>query len=136
MPLKQAFRKFDEKEIASASIAQVYGAELNDGRQVIVKIVRPGIEALIRRDIEVMLMLARMADRYWSEARRVKPIQIVREFETTILNELDLMREAANASELRRDFDASPDLYVPAVHWDYCRPPVMVMEASVISAKA
>ncbi len=128
MPLEEAFRHFDEKEIASASIAQVYGAELNDGQQVIVKIVRPGIEAQIRRDIEVMLMLAKMADRYWSEAKRIKPVQIVREFETTILNELDLMREAANASELRRDFDASPDLYVPSVYWDYCRPRVMVME--------
>ena len=128
MPIKQAFRQFDDKEIASASIAQVYGAELIDGQQVIVKIVRPGIELQIQRDIEVMMMLAKMADRYWSEAKRVKPIQIVQEFETTIMHELDLMREAANASELRRDFDGSADLYVPFVHWDYCRPRVMVME--------
>ena len=128
MPLEQAFRRFDDAEIASASIAQVYGAELHDGQQVIVKIVRPGIEALIQRDIEVMMMLARMANRYWSEARRIKPIQVVREFETTIMNELDLMREAANASELRRHFDGSPDLYVPRVHWDLCRTQVMVME--------
>jgi ubiquinone biosynthesis protein len=128
MPLQQAFRQFDEKELASASIAQVYGAELHDGQRVIVKIVRPGIEALIRRDIDVLMMLAQMADRYWSEASRVKPIQVVREFETTIMNELDLMREAANASELRRHFETSPDLYVPFVHWDYCRSKVMVME--------
>ena len=71
---------------------------------MVVKIVRPGIEQQIRQDIEVLMMLARMADRYWDEARRVKPIQIVREFETTILHELDLMREAANASTLRRQF--------------------------------
>lgn len=128
MSIKQAFKQFDEKEIASASIAQVYGAELHDGQQVIVKIVRPGIEAQIERDIEVLMMLARMADRYWSEARRVKPIQVVREFESTIMNELDLMREAANASELRRNFDGSADLYVPFVHWDYCRTRVLVME--------
>jgi ubiquinone biosynthesis protein len=128
MPLQQAFRHFDEKEIASASIAQVYGAELHDGQQVIVKIVRPGIEAEIRRDIDVLLMLATLADRYWSEASRIKPIQIVREFEATLVNELDLMREAANASELRRNFDGSADLYVPFVHWEYCRPKVMVME--------
>jgi len=128
MPIQQAFRQFDEDELASASIAQVYGAELHDGKQVIVKIVRPGIEALIRRDIDVLMMLAQMADRYWSEAIRIKPIQIVREFETTIMNELDLMREAANASELRRHFETSPDLYVPFVHWDYCRSKVMVME--------
>ena len=128
MPLEQAFKTFDEKEIASASIAQVYGAQLADGQDVVVKIVRPGIEQQIRQDIEVLMMLARMADRYWDEARRVKPIQIVREFETTILHELDLVREAANASTLRRNFEASADLYVPFVYWDYCRSRVMVME--------
>ena len=128
MPIEQAFKHFDDQQIASASIAQVYGAELHDGQQVIVKIVRPGIEAQIRKDIEVLMLLARMADRYWSEAKRIKPVQVVGEFETTILNELDLMREAANASELRRNFDGSADLYVPFVHWDYCRPKVMVME--------
>ena len=128
MPVDQAFKQFDNTQIASASIAQVYAAELHDGQQVIVKIVRPGIEAQIRKDIEVLLLLAKMADRYWGEARRIKPVQIVREFETTIFNELDLMREAANASELRRNFEASADLYVPFVHWDYCRPKVMVME--------
>ena len=128
MPLEKAFRQFDEHELASASIAQVYGAELHDGQRVIVKIVRPGIEAQIRKDIEVMTMLARMAERYWDEASRVKPLQVVREFETTIINELDLMREAANASELRRHFEGSPDLYVPFVHWDLCRERVLVME--------
>ncbi|MDH3636024.1 MAG: ubiquinone biosynthesis regulatory protein kinase UbiB [Gammaproteobacteria bacterium] len=128
MPLERAFGKFDEREIASASIAQVYGAQLPDGQDVVVKIVRPGIEQKIRQDIEVLMLLAKMADRYWQQARRVKPIQIVREFETTIFNELDLVREAANASELRRNFEDSPDLYVPSVHWDYCRSRVMVME--------
>jgi len=128
VPLEQAFGKFDEREIASASIAQVYGAQLPDGQDVVVKIVRPGIERQILQDIEVLMLLAKMADRYWQQARRVKPIQIVREFETTILNELDLVREAANASELRRHFEDSPDLYVPTVYWDYCRSRVMVME--------
>ena len=128
MSLQQAFRTFDENEIASASIAQVYGAQLPDGQKVVVKVVRPGIERKIRQDIEVLMMLARMADRYWDEAKRVKPIQIVREFETTILNELDLVREAANANQLRRNFEGSADLYVPQVHWDYCRSKVMVME--------
>ena len=128
MPLAQAFSAFDETEIASASIAQVYAARLPDGEDVVVKIVRPGIDRKIRQDIELLMLLAKMADRYWDEARRVKPIQIVREFETTILNELDLVREAANANELRRNFEDSADLYVPRVHWDYCRPRVMVME--------
>ena len=127
-PLEQAFRHFDPQELASASIAQVYSAELPDGEAVVVKIVRPGIEQRIRQDIEVLMMLAKMADRYWDEAPRIKPIQVVQEFETTILHELDLIREAANASELRRHFDNSPDLYVPQIHWDYCRPQVLVME--------
>ncbi len=128
MPLEQAFKSFDHNEIASASIAQVYAAELPDGQDVVVKIVRPGIERQIRNDIEVLMLLAKMANRYWTEARRVKPLEVVREFETTILNELDLVREAANASELRRNFEASPDLYVPRIHWDYCRSRVLVME--------
>ncbi len=128
VPPEQAFKTFDENEIASASIAQVYAAQLHDGQDVIVKIVRPGIEHKIRQDIEVLMLLAKMANRYWGEARRVKPIQIVHEFETTIYNELDLVREASNANELRRNFEGSPDLYVPFVHWDYCRSRVMVME--------
>lgn len=126
--IEDAFASFDEVELASASIAQVYAATLPDGEAVVVKIVRPGIEQQIRRDIEVMYLLARMADRYWPEAKRVKPLQVVHEFETTILNELDLVREAANASELRRNFEDSPDLYIPEVHWDYCRSKLLVVE--------
>lgn len=128
LPLEEAFESFDDQVLASASIAQVYGARLAGGEEVVVKVVRPGIKRRIQRDVEVMMLLARMADRYWQEARRVKPIQIVREFETTIYNELDLVREAANASQLRRNFENSNDLYVPAVHWDYCREKVLVME--------
>jgi len=128
LPLEEVFESFDDEVLASASIAQVYAARLAGGREVVVKIVRPGIERRIQRDIEVMMLLAKMADRYWREAKRVKPIQIVREFETTIYNELDLVREAANASQLRRNFEGSNDLYVPAVYWDYCHRKVMVME--------
>jgi len=127
-PLEQAFKSFDEKELASASIAQVYAARLPDGQDVVVKIVRPGIEAQIRRDIEVLILLATMADRYWDDAKRVKPLQIVREFERTIFNELDMVREAANASELRRHFEGSADLFVPQIYWDYCKPRVLVIE--------
>ena len=127
-PIDQIFRSFDENVLASASIAQVYNAELPDGQSVVVKIVRPNIEARIRRDTQLLMVLARLADRYWQEAKRVKPIQIVEEFEKTLLNELDLVREAANASELRRHFEGSNDLYVPRVYWDYCKTRVMVME--------
>ncbi len=127
-PIEQVFARFDDNVLASASIAQVYSAQLPDGDEVIVKVVRPDIEQGIRQDTQLLMVLARMADRYWPEAKRVKPIQIVREFEKTLLNELDLVREAANASQLRRDFEGSSDLYVPRVFWDYCKPGVMVME--------
>ncbi len=128
MPIEQAFSRFDEEVLASASIAQVYAATLCSGEDVVVKIVRPNIEARIRRDVDVLMLIAEMADRYWSEASRVKPIEIVHEFEKTIINELDLVREAANANELRRHFQGSADLYVPEVYWDYCKPRVMVIE--------
>ncbi len=127
-PIAECFSDFDRTPIASASIAQVYGATLFSGEEVVVKVVRPGIEQQIRRDIEVLKFIANMADRYWSEASRVKPKSVVAEFEKTLENELDLVREAANASELRRNFEGSPDLYVPRVYFDYCKPKVMVME--------
>ena len=127
-PIDALFSSFDEKVLASASIAQVYSAQMPAGEDVVVKIVRPNIEQRIRLDIQLLMVLARMADRYWQEAKRVKPIQIVREFEKTLLNELDLVREAANASELRRHFEGSSDLYVPRVFWEYCKPRVMVIE--------
>ncbi len=127
-PIDKVFKTFDENVLASASIAQVYQAELPEGQAVVVKIVRPNIEARIRQDIKLLIVLARLADRYWIEAKRVKPLQIVEEFEKTLMNELDLVREAANASELRRHFEGSKDLYVPQVYWDYCKTRVMVME--------
>jgi len=127
-PVTEAFQYFDENVLASASIAQVYNAQLPGGEDVVVKIVRPNIERRIRQDIQLLMVLAGLADRYWQEAKRVKPIQIVEEFEKTLLNELDLVREAANASELRRHFEGSNDLYVPQVYWDYCKTRVMVME--------
>lgn len=127
-PLHQAFLSFDDKVLASASIAQVHNAVLNDGTEVVVKIVRPDIEKAIRKDISLLKILARLANRYWGEARRVKPIKVVEEFEKTLFNELDLVREAANASELRRHFLNSDDLYVPEVYWDYSKPNILVIE--------
>ncbi|MEJ2310336.1 MAG: ubiquinone biosynthesis regulatory protein kinase UbiB [Gammaproteobacteria bacterium] len=122
------FLEFNEEPLASASIAQVHTAKLKDGSDVVVKVVRPGIEKTIRRDVDLLFTIARLADRYSSEARRLRPVEVVKEYETTIFDELDLMREAANASQLRRNFENSPLLYVPDIHWDYCRPNVMVME--------
>ncbi len=128
VPLDQAFLSFEENVLASASIAQVHGAVLKDGTDVVVKIVRPNIETIIRKDIALLKILARLANRYWRESKRVKPLKIVEEFEKTLINELDLVREAANASELRRHFLNSDDLYVPEVYWDYCKSNILVIE--------
>lgn len=127
-PLETLFRRFDTEPLAAASIAQVHAAELPDGREVIVKVLRPGMREVIARDIEVLYALARLADRYSSEGHRLRPLEVVREYEKTILDELDLMREAANATQLKRNFAGSRQLYVPDVYWDLCRTNVMVME--------
>ncbi len=127
-PLEAVFASFDEAPLAAASIAQVHAATLPDGREVVVKVLRPGVRAEIERDLEVMHLLARFARDYYGEARRLRPMEVVREYQKTILDELDLMREAANASQLRRNFEGSDLLYVPEVNWDLCRADVMVME--------
>ncbi|MGV6826882.1 MAG: ubiquinone biosynthesis regulatory protein kinase UbiB [bacterium] len=122
------YREFDEQPLASASIAQVHAARLNDGKDVVVKVVRPKISKVIRRDIQLLYTLARLAERYSSEARRLRPVEVVQEYEKTVFDELDLMREAANATQLRRNFLDSDMLYVPEVYWDYCANQVMTME--------
>ena len=127
-PIAAVFSEFDEKPLAAASIAQVHVARLADSREVVVKVLRPGMQEQIERDLEVLHSLAALADRYWGEARRLRPREIVAEYEKTILDELDLMREAANASQLKRNFAGSDLLYVPEIHWDYCRRNVLVME--------
>ncbi len=127
-PVGEVFATFDENPLAAATIAQVHVAQLKDGSEVVAKVVRPGIRALIERDIEVMYALAGLAERYWKEGHRLRPVEVVREYEKTILDELDLMREAANAAQLKRNFATSNLLYVPGIYWDLCRKNVMVME--------
>ena len=127
-PTGELFGSFDESPLAAASIAQVHAATLKDGREVVVKVLRPGMRQLIERDLEVLYALAGLAERYWPESKRLRPREVVEEYEKTILDELDLMREAANASQLKRNFGSSPLLHVPEVHWELCRRGVMVME--------
>jgi ubiquinone biosynthesis protein len=127
-PLTQVFEAFEETPLAAASIAQVHAARLPGGQEVVVKVLRPGMRAMIERDLEVLYALADLAHRYWREGRRLRPREIVAEYQKTVLDELDLMREAANASQLKRNFAGSELLYVPEVYWDYCRNDVMVME--------
>ena len=127
-PVAQLLGSFEESPLAAASIAQVHAATLVDGREVVVKVLRPGMREVIGRDLEVLHALAALAQRYWVDSRRLRPTEVVSDSRRTILNELDLMREAANASQLRRNFAGSTMLHVPEVHWDLCRREVMVME--------
>jgi ubiquinone biosynthesis protein len=127
-PLENLFAEFDETPLASASIAQVHVARLHEGREVILKVVRPNIRRVIERDISLMRLLADYAERYLPHGRRLKPSRVVREIEKTILDELDMLREAANASQLRRNFAGSTIVHVPEIFWRYTRPNVLVME--------
>ncbi len=127
-PIQEIFATFEATPLAAASIAQVHAATLKSGEEVVVKILRPGMHEMIERDLEVLGALAALADEYWEDARRLRPLELVSEYRKTILDELDLMREAGNAAQLKRNFAGSTLLYVPAVYWDYCRSNVMVME--------
>ncbi len=128
MPVGEALDAFDETPLASASIAQVHTARLKDGTDVVVKVLRPGIERTIREDIGILYTIARLAERYWKDGRRLRPVDVVREYEKTIFDELDLQREAANASQLRRNWVNSELLYIPEIYWDWTRQGVLVME--------
>ncbi|GAA6135564.1 ubiquinone biosynthesis regulatory protein kinase UbiB [Oceaniserpentilla sp. 4NH20-0058] len=122
------FSEFESEALASASIAQVHCAKLTSGEDVVIKVIRPNLETTINKDISVMMMAARLMQRYAKDGKRLRPVEVVEDYRHTIFGELDLMSEAANASQLRRNFADSPLLYIPEVHWDYCRPNVMVME--------
>ena len=122
------FSRFDPEPLAAASIAQVHSAALQDGTEVIVKVLRPGVRQLIERDLDVLFAIAALADRYWEYGKRLRPLEVVAEYEKTVINELDLMREGGNTAQLKRNFDGSDLLYVPEMYWDYCRPEVLVQE--------
>ncbi len=127
-PVDDVFKRFDVEPFAAASIAQVHTAQLPNGAEVIVKVLRPGVLEQIERDLDVLRMLAGLAARYWEHGKRLRPLEVVAEYERTIIDELDLMREAANTAQLKRNFQGSDMLYVPEVYWDYCRPEVLVQE--------
>jgi ubiquinone biosynthesis protein len=124
----EVFARFDVAPLASASIAQVHAAQLKSGEEVVVKVIRPNLRPIIRSDLAWLFLAARIAEKASADARRLRPVEVVSDYEKTIYDELDLLREAANASQLRRNFQDSPLLYVPQVHWDWCRPKVLVME--------
>jgi len=127
-PVDKVFASFDTQPLASASIAQVHPATLHDGREAVVKVVRPGIEKQLRKDIDLLKSIAGIAEKFLQGGARIQPLEVVREFEVVVFDELDMQREAANASMLRRNFQGSRDLYIPEVYWKWCKRRVMVME--------
>ncbi len=126
--LSEVFQSFEEQPVASASVAQVHFAVLPDGRHAAVKILRPGIKRVIEHDIALLKVAADLMEKLWSDGRRLKPKLVVNEFEKYLNDELDLSREAANASQLKRNFANSKLLLVPEMYWDFCSSEVMVME--------
>ena len=127
-PVDTVFRRFDREPVASASVAQVHYAELPDGTEVAVKILRPEIEKVIEHDIDLLETGALLLEKVWPGSRRLKSREVVIEFSKYLHDELDLMREAANCAQMRRNFKNSPLLVVPEVYWDWCGSRVMVME--------
>jgi len=126
--LETWFSEFNREPVASASVAQVHIGRLHDGTEVAVKVLRPDIVPVIERDLELLYLLARLAMRYVPDARRLRPVEVVDEFNKTIHDELDFRVESANASRLRANFEGSNLLYVPRVYWDLTRRTVMVLE--------
>ena len=133
-PVGEIFAEFDEVPLAAASVAQVHTARLkpqgpNDpGIEVVVKVLRPGVEALVERDIALLRALAEFAERWHPSGKRLRPRAVVAEYEKVIFDELDLMREGANCAQLRRNWLGSELIYHPLVFWDYTRPDVLVLE--------
>lgn len=126
-PIDALFARFEVQALASASIAQVHAATLHNGKEVVVKVLRPNVVAQVKQDVDLLYAIAHLAQ-YGKQSRRLRPVEVVREFEQTLENELDFMSEAANASQLRANFKDSDLLYVPEIYWEYTRSNVMVME--------
>src|SRR3990167_128392 len=126
--IDELYGTFNRTPLASASIAQVHAATLKNGERVVVKIIRPQIKKIIRQDIAMMASVAKMMERFWRHGKRLRAVAVVKEFEKTIFDELDMVREAANASQLRRNFQHSHMMMVPKITWDLTSEHVMTME--------
>jgi len=126
--ISQHFTHIDEHPLASASIAQVHAGQLLDGSDVILKLVRPNIETTIKHDVGLLYTMAGLAERYWSEGKRLRPTEVVAELEKNLFDELDMLREAASASQLKRNFQDTDILYVPDIHWSLTKSKLLVQE--------
>jgi ubiquinone biosynthesis protein len=127
-PISAVFKHFETEPVASASVAQVHFGVLHNGKEVAVKVLRPGMLAVIDDDLSLMRTLARWVERVWADGKRLKPREVVAEFDKYLHDELDLIREAANATQLRRNMQDVGLCMVPEIYWDFCTPTVMVME--------
>ncbi|WP_250461770.1 ubiquinone biosynthesis regulatory protein kinase UbiB [Microbulbifer litoralis] len=127
-PVDELFAEFSREPLASASVAQVHTARLHGGESVVVKVLRPGIDKVIEQDLRLLQVLARWVARFVPDGRRLRPVEVVDDYRHTIEGELDLVREGANATQLKRNFANSPLLYIPEVYWDFTRENVLVLE--------
>ncbi len=127
-PIDRIFSSFDIEPVASASIAQVHFATLQGGREVAVKVLRPGMLSVIEHDLALLHRLAALVERLWTDGKRLKPRDVVAEFDTYLHDELDLVREAANAAQLRRNMAGLDLVLIPEMVWAHCTPSVLVME--------
>ena len=126
--ISQFFSHIDEHPLASASIAQVHAGQLIDGSEVILKLVRPNIENTIRHDVGLLYTIAALAERFWSEGKRLRPTEVVAELEKNLLDELDMLREASSASQLKRNFEDTNILYIPDINWSLTKSKLLVQE--------
>ena len=125
---EEIFADFDKEAFASASIAQAHLATLQSGEEVVVKILRPNIWEAIEKDMEILFLFARLLENYSDESKRLKPMEVVRDYQTSVMHELDLLREAANCSQIGRNWEGSEIIKVPKIYKDYCKTNVLVQE--------
>ena len=125
------FKSYESEPMASASIAQVHAAKLKNGQDIVIKVVRPGIEGVIKKDLKLLYAIASLIERFGEDTRRLHPIEVVKEYENTIMGELDLKAEGANASVLKSNFEESDLLYIPRIYWEFSSKNVLVMDRIV-----
>ena len=127
-PAEKVFQSFNAQAFASASVAQAHLAQLHTGEEVVVKILRPGILDAIEQDMEILFLIAKLVEKYSEEGRRLKPLEVVGDYQKTVHNELNLMREAANCAQIGRNWKDSDIIRVPKIYWDFCRQNILVQE--------
>jgi ubiquinone biosynthesis protein len=127
-PINEMFNDFDDTPLAAASLAQVHSAKLPNGKNIVIKVLRPNIEKEVKKNLRLLKAAAKVCTYFYSESHRIKPVEVVKDYESTILRELDLRLEAANTNLTRKNFANSEELYIPEVYWEMTTSRVMVLE--------